>query len=289
MTKISLKSHQFYLEKQEKEIEEAFNTVFILNNLPKDNSEITFHQLGEVFYCLNIFKESFQDIGILLKDSERSNKQNKPEFKVKKHLEMRKNKETSFLKQLWISVNPDNSTCRVEIMKNYINLLFTPNIDTSTEIMKTFIQQIKSMYLEDIEEIINPITLKPIEDHNEIWSVEKITHEFVELKKNILAYKGLKHLKPQSNKLIEKAQKEMTFKPNISKYNFSNNNYVNDFETRIKNYQTQRNENIKKLREEAELSVRIFIIYSKCKSAVLNPLLIEANYLKLVRNQKMKV
>lgn len=269
---MSCKSQQFSLEKQEKEIEEAFDNVFHFNSLPKDTNEISFYHLGEVLYLLNIFKETFNDIGILINESNKNAKSLRSEIKHKKYLEMRKIKETKFLEQIWISVNPSNNiNCRVDIMKNYLGLLFSPNIGQTPGIMRTFQQQIKSMYLEEVEEVISPLTLQPIEDQDEIWSIERITNEFLELKKNILAYKGLKHLKPQSNKIIENAQKEMTFKPNISKYNFNNNNYTNDFETRIKNYQKQRNENIKKLKEEAESSVSIYFkFFSKYKNAASN-------------------
>ena len=83
---MSCKSQQFSLEKQEKEIEEAFDNVFHFNSLPKDTNEISFYHLGEVLYLLNIFKETFNDIGILINESNKNAKSLRSEIKHKKFL-----------------------------------------------------------------------------------------------------------------------------------------------------------------------------------------------------------
>lgn len=266
------------------------------DNIQTNPSEIGFFNLGEVLTYLNIFRETFEvnnDLPIQTQSQTRTknkygfdntnnainNKNNiKPikkipnykdiqlELKKTKKSEIRKRAEIQFLEQLWMILNPENNaTIRIDTLKEFLKILFSPisaSVKEVAEILTKFLQAIFFLNTKNINEekaLISPISQKQV-DQSELWSVETLVKEFLTLKENILAYKPIKHLKPQNIIYTVKNNKELTFKPRITTV-LKNSEYAQlDFESRLKKFQDAKKDNLNKKTKELEESVSLFYI-----------------------------
>lgn len=276
--KISTKSYQISINKIEKNIDQAFDLVLKQpdnNNQTHNSNEVSFFQIGEILTYLNIFRETFT-VNNLTNSSSNIKSKNRNtqipsyrdiqlELKKSKKSEMRKRTEIQFLEQLWMSLNPENNnTIRGDTVKEFLKILFSP-ISTSVkevaDILTKFIQAtffLNSKNLNEEKILISPLTQKPV-DERDLWKIETLVKEFLNLKDNILAYKPIKNLKPQSFENLNNQNKNFTFKPTITKLNTEYSQI--DFETRLKKFQESKKENISKKMKELEESVSFLYNY----------------------------
>ena len=265
--KLSNKSYQISINKIEKNIDNVFSLVDSENI-----GEVNFYQLGEVLYYLNIFRESFNTNGVsstsqILSNSNLDAKKHindhlksfysykdiQNNLKQNKKSEIRKKKEILFIEQLWITLNPESKfTIKVEMIKEFLKILCSPLSSSIKETSDILIQFLEAYFFLDehqSKKLISPVTEKSM-TKDEIWSIEKLVKEYLNLKENILAYTGIGNHKKKIN--TEEENKELTFKPKttINKKNIPINNI--DFETRVRKYEENKKEKIDKKQKELE-------------------------------------
>jgi len=265
--KISNKSYQIALNKVEKNIDSSFSIVIKEHN---SGNEINFFQLGEILTHLTIFRETFeinsqnqsQKSKMGSKNSIQNYKNINLELKKTKKSEARKRSEIQFLEQLWMLINPENTKAiRADTIKEFLKILFSPLSASPKEIsdiLVKFIQATNFLNTKNLNQekvLISPLSLKQV-DERELWTVENIVKEFLNLKENLLAYKGIKNIKPTSAVIADSKRKDFSFKPKI--LNTKNDSLLNTkFEDRLKKFQEAKKENItKKTKEYEESKIR---------------------------------
>lgn len=246
-TKISNNSHRIAINKIEKLIDDAVAR-------HEKNKKISFIDVGLILEDLRIFRQIFSDN---LKKSElelnKSNistnsKENKKyqsykdiklELKNVKEREKRKKMEVDFYEQIWLTLNPDNKDfVKSDIFAEILKILFSPvasSIKEISSILKQFL--LAAFFLNSnpdaVKEFISPITDKIIPEE-EIWPLDKLVKEFLNLKENLLAYQNIGNLSKNTQEELDKFKKEQTsFHPKILKnipYIQSNEN--NEYKSR---------------------------------------------------------
>ena len=105
-----------------------------------------------------------------------------------KEIEQRRKKEIDFYEQFWIIFNPDNNeTIKADLISEVFKILYSPISTSSREIISDLKQFYKIAFFqfenkEDDKKFISPITGQEITD-NDIWDLDKLVKEFLELKK----------------------------------------------------------------------------------------------------------
>jgi hypothetical protein len=277
--KISNNSYQISINKIEKTIDQSFS--FVDN---QKTNELNFYQLGEALHILNLFRESFNTSNYQINNQSNlissfslshnsADKKKAPklysnyrdiqqELKLSKKSEIRKQSEILFIEQLWMNLNPENqATIRIDTVKEFLKILFSPlssSIKEMADILQKFLQAcffLTSSNKDNNDKvIISPITDKSVHE-SELWSMEKLVREFLKLKENLLAYQGIKNLKPQTYNQFEAKNKDFTFKPKIVPYK-STNRIKMPFEERMKKFQENKKENVSKREKESQEEVR---------------------------------
>lgn len=247
-TKMSSNSHKIALQKIEKLIDDA-----VANRDRNNSKKLSFVDVGAILTDLRIFREIFPSSEELKnksgpandgKDKTSNNKnakkyQNykdiKSELKNVKNQEKRKRQEVDFYEQIWMILNPENrEAIKSDLFAEFIKILFSP-ISTSVKdiasILKEFIQAAFFLTANQDTFHISPLTEKELSEE-EIWPLEKLVREFLNMKENILAYQ---HIGNKSKKLeddIKKLNKEqLVFQPNPNKRDY--NSRSNFFEERL--------------------------------------------------------
>ena len=246
--KISTKSYQISLQKIEKSIDQAFEKII-------KTSEINFFQLGEILTILGVLRETF-DLQEKQKDPKKIQNVKEIEIELKKNRksDQRKKQEIQFLEQLWMILNPENAKMKANTTKEFLKILFSPinaNAKEVADILFKFLQA--SLFLNtsgQSDQIISPLSLKQI-DESELWSLEMLVKEFFQLKDNLLAYKGIGNIKPNSAIEIQNSHKKLTFKPQV---NTKNTKIDQDFDKRNEIFLKNKKENIDKKQREMENS-----------------------------------
>lgn len=238
-TKISNNSHRIAINKIEKLIDEAVEK-------QQKNKRITFIDVGLVLEDLRIFRQIFSDNKNNTQDLEK-NKQKYQSYKdIKLELnnvnekEKRKKIEVDFYEQVWLTLNPENKDfIKSDIFSEFLKILFSPVASSVKEISSILKQFLLAAFFlnsnpDSIKQYISPITEKVISEE-EIWPLDKLVKEFLNLKENILAYQNIKNLSKSTKEDIEKYNTEQaSFKPKIRKNpNYLNlNNENNNFKSR---------------------------------------------------------
>ena len=151
---------------------------------------------------------------------------------------------------------------KADIIKQIIKILLSPlnvSIREIADILEKFLeanQFLKSNNLEQEKVIINPLSLNRVND-NEIWNLETLVKEFLNLKDNLLAYKQIGNLKQQSYLNLENKNKQFTFKPEITNNYKTNSELVQmDFENRTKKFIEKKQLKNKQREKEIQENVR---------------------------------
>ena len=159
----------------------------------------------------------------------------------------KKLKEVEFLEQLWFIINPSKTQyINCKILSEFLKVLFSSNNnikDLENNIQKIFEKYDinKSNDNNEIKEEEESFT-SPLRDReyktDEIWPLDKFIKIFIDLKKNMKAYKNNNYQKGDVyNKIIQERDKELTFEPNFSskaffykhsKYNYNKENDIDN-------------------------------------------------------------
>lgn len=266
--KISNKSYQIAINKIEKDIDQAVSMVTDIKL-----NKINFIQLGEIFALLKIFRELFPiDNTNRTREKRFQNyREIKMELKSIKSQEKRKKKEVEFYEQLWMTLNPDNKAdIRADTTREFLKILFSPlssSIDEISLILSKFLQA--SFFLnsnnENSKMIISPITEKSISEED-LWPIDKLVREFLNLKENLLAYQRIHNYTNRAIENINKDRKDWTFKPSIPGINTKYSEI--DFEDRISKFIESKKDKLGKMSKEIEEQVKKdFITFRKLKNA----------------------
>jgi len=222
-TKISNNSHKIAINKIEKLIDEAVSK-------QQKNKLLSFIDVGVILEDLRIFRQIFADnrkaIAYSSTDDGKKKSQSYKDIKLElinvKEREKRKKMEVDFYEQIWLTLNPDNKECiKSDIFAEILKILFSPVASTVTEISNILKQFLLAVFFlnsnpESVKEFVSPITEKIIPEE-EIWPLQKLVKEFMNLKENILAYQNTKNLSKNTKEEMEKYKKEdMSFKPKIN-------------------------------------------------------------------------
>lgn len=232
-------------------------------------------QLGEIMHLLSFFRESFTATNIYLNSSSVSQLQEmkkknegknyqsyrevQQELKLSKNIKIRKQRELQFLEQLWMTLNPQNEALlRIDTAKEFLKILFSPlsaSIKEMADILSKFLQAcfFLSTKSNEVRQVISPITENSVNEE-ELWSLERLIKEFLNLKENMLAYQGIKNIKPNTVNEFEAHNKVFTFKPKILKTKTTEINKMS-FDSRLKKFEEQKKETINKKAKEIEDSV----------------------------------
>ena len=265
-TKINKKSYQIALEQDDKKIEKIINKY---SNKRKQGLSII--EIALIFQDLKIFRKLLQNINI----NKLAHINNINEFKniisiAIKEGENRKNEELNFLEQTWNLLNPEQkSTIRKDIVEGFLKIINASlaNISNITNILKQYLQA--ALFGEGILDLNNK---NKNDDRLKFKNYIKL---FYKLKENMIAYKNINNYNEgKYEKLINEANKNLTFEPNIPKdkdyrttiterkKNFNFNSLYNKFIQKEKNKQTNLNklkqnkmkEELKELKQKPTVS-----------------------------------
>lgn len=268
-TKISNNSHRIAIAKVEKIIDEA-----IQKN--QKNKKISFIDMGYVLEDLRIFRQIFenkQNSNEAEKNKYQSYKSIKLELKNVKEREKRKKTEVDFFEQMWLILNPENEeTIKSDIFSEILKILFSPvasSIKEISSILKQFLQA--AFFLNSNpdreKQFISPITEKIIPEED-IWPLEKLVKEFLNLKENILAYQKIGNISKNTKEDLDAKKVQNSFKPKILKNAPGVSDDNNEFKSRY-NFFYQRLPNLierdklrrqvlDEMKKESEDQVRFF-------------------------------
>ena len=112
-----------------------------------------------------------------------------------------------------MTLNPDNKDfIKSDILSEILKILFSPVASTVAEISSILKQFLLAAFFlnsnpESVKEFVSPITDKVIPEE-EIWPLDKLVKEFLNLKENILAYQNIGNLSKNTKEELEKFKKE---------------------------------------------------------------------------------
>jgi len=213
-TKISNNSHRIAINKIEKIIDLA------IAKFEKDK-KLTFIEVGKVMVELKIFREIFNNN----KEKEESQKKIKKynpyqsykdiklELNNVKEAQKRKKAEIDFYEQLWLTLNADNKDfIKSDIFSEFLKILFSPVASSVKEISSILRQFLLAAFFlnsnpEEKKNYVSPITEKKISEED-IWPLDKLVKEFLQLKENILAYQQIHNASKKLLEDLDKMKKE---------------------------------------------------------------------------------
>ena len=100
--------------------------------------------------------------------------------------------------------------------------------------------------------LVSPITDKSMNE-DDFWPIEKLVKEFINLKENILAYQKIKNFNNRALNNFDSNDKNMTFKPKITKYSRFSQNYFT-FEERAAKFLEAKKEKLERIQKETQES-----------------------------------
>lgn len=260
-TKISNNSHRIAINKVEKLIESA------IGKYEKEKKKLTFIEVGEILTELKLFREIFSNEE---KDCNKHNKKIhtykdiKSELSGVKDREKRKKAEVDYYEQLWLCLNPDNKEyIKSEILCEFLKILFSPVASSVKEITSVLEQFLKAAFFlnlnqEEEKNYISPITEKILSE-DDIWPLEKLVHEFLSLKENILAYQNIHNPSKKLLEDIEQYKKQkLNFQPNAGHKRFlSRSNFFEERIPVLMNLEKQRHQVNEEAKKEMEQNVKL--------------------------------
>ena len=225
-TKLNNKSHSLALSRNEKRIDDVTQRI-------SKNGMLDFFSIGKVLYDLQIFREllkrrdvdgdeEIQNINELKYEISRARNRKKEERKLF---------ESEFLDQLWIKLNPKQfPIIKTERFADFLKILSSPVDSTVKEIStisSKFLQAALfldtnqySPYQQSSSHKDNGVVFQLSDNcksKQDIWSMSTLVSNFQKLNKNIIAYKKKGTVSRGIQERIEEEQRELTFKPKISK------------------------------------------------------------------------
>ena len=249
-TKITNASYKVAIEHDEKIIEKIINRYSIFNK--KNNTKyINIIGIALSLRDMKIFRELFKKE----KYNINNNKNIYPLLSLKKIIlstdkkEIRKIKEINFLQQTWLLLNKEENKEYInkDIFLGLLKIIFSPEgtIKEIEELLNKYLEAVliginifnsnkknnndfifnknkKDASIKDV--LISPIENKNISYEN-LWSLSKYLKNFLELKKNLIAYKPTDNLNNlEKEKLYDIISKHKKINSNIINTNYTINN-----------------------------------------------------------------
>ena len=230
--KINDNSYNMVNNRLNKRIDNAINKF-------QNNLKLNIVNMTQCLYELNIInelikpKDNVQDINI-------NNQIDLAELQAMvesvKDNDIKKSEEVELIEQLWYLLNPkleQNFNC--EILSIFLKLFFCDNY-TQKELevyIKSLLDNYKINNTEKTEEYKSPLRNKTY-DKTGIWSLHQFIKVFLNLKKNLKAYRENDYTKGDLYyNIIKEKDKELTFEPDFEKtskyfYKYSNFQYNKD-------------------------------------------------------------
>jgi hypothetical protein len=221
------------------------------------NGKMTILGVAKCLFELNIINE-------IIKIKDNSNEDfdfSKLQLTIKciNDKDIKKLEEVELLEQLWFKINPSLSQyVNSEILSELLKLLLSSNINIrklSNDISLLF-NKYKIAYIDDKDEkfcYASPLRKKKY-NKNEIWEIEKFIKIFINLKKNLKAYRENDYQKGEIyNNIKKERDKDLTFKPELtsndyfykySKYDYDRDNSIDS------SLKSNNNNTSKKIRQD---------------------------------------
>ena len=179
--------------------------------------------------------------------------------------DLKKLKEIEFLEQLWFIINPNQTQyINSKILSELLKILFSSNNNIKN--LANNIEKIFNKYKisinknnednenvnDDEDELYTSSLREKKYNKNELWSLPKFIKTFLDIKKDLKAYKDNDYQKGDVyNNIIKERDKDLTFQPEFrsntffykhSKYNYNNDNSIIDSKntSNISNYSSKR-------------------------------------------------
>ena len=149
--------------------------------------------------------------------------------------DIKKTEEVELIEQLWYLLNPKlEQSFNCEILSIFLKLFFCGNY-TKKELEECIISLLDNYKINNIEkneEYNSPLRVKKY-NKNEIWPLSTFISVFLDLKKNLIAYRENDYTKGDVyNNIIKEKEKNLTFEPNFISnkyfYKYSNFQYNKD-------------------------------------------------------------
>jgi hypothetical protein len=247
--KINNNSYSLAIERINKKIDNAIKMLSY-------NGKITILGVAKFLFELNIINEI-----IKIKDNDN---EDFDFFKLQliiKNIndkDIKKLEEVELLEQLWFKINPSLSQyANSEILSELLKLLLSSNINIrklSNDISLLF-NKYKIAYIDDKDEkfcYASPLRKKKY-NKNEIWEIEKFIKIFINLKKNLKAYRENDYQKGEIyNNIKKERDKDLTFKPELTSndYFYKYSKYDYDRDNSIDSSFKSNNNTSKKIRQD---------------------------------------
>ena len=152
--------------------------------------------------------------------------------------DVKKLEEVELLEQLWFKINPSLAQCvNSEILSELLKILFSSNnnIRKLSNDISILLKKYNLSYNDDKDEkncYMSPLRKKNY-NKNEIWEIGKFIKIFINLKKNLKAYRENDYQKGEIyNNIKKERDKDLTFKPELTSndyfYKYSKYDYDRD-------------------------------------------------------------
>ena len=196
------------------------------------NYKLNIVNMTQVLYELNIINELIKPKDII-KDINVNNELDLGELQAMaesvKDKDMKKSEEVELIEQLWYLLNPKlDESFNCEILSIFLKLFFCANytqkelevcITSLLENYKINNAEKKEEEEEEKEKYKSPLR-DIIYDKNQIWPLTKFIKVFLNLKRNMKAYRENDYTKGDVyNNIIKEKDKELTFEPDFEKTN----------------------------------------------------------------------
>ena len=256
--KINEKSKNMVIERINKKIDNVIKKFSITGKLSIVGITQCLYELNIITELIKI-KDNIEDIN---DDLDLVELQSIIESINKK--DIKKTKEVELLEQLWIIINPSQTQyINSRLLNDFLKILFSSNNnikDLTNNIEKIFNKYniINNRYSEEDDEN-NELYKSPLRNkkynRNELWSLQQFIKIFLNLKKDIKAYKDNDYQKGDIYKdIIKERDKDLTFQPDLSnnsffykhsKYNYNQDNSNNDSQNTsiLSNFSSKRQKN----------------------------------------------
>ena len=172
--------------------------------------------------------------------------------------DVKKLEEVELLEQLWFKINPSLAQCvNSEILSELLKILFSSNnnIRKLSNDISILLKKYNLSYNDDKDEkncYMSPLRKKNY-NKNEIWEIEKFIKIFINLKKNLKAYRENDYQKGEIyNNIKKERDKDLTFKPELTSndYFYKYSNYDYDRDNSIDSSYKTNNNTSKKIRQD---------------------------------------
>ena len=247
--KINNNSYSMVIERINKKIDNAIKKF-------SSNGKISILGVAKCLFELNIINEIIKIKDNINDDFDFSKLQSV--IKNINEKDMKKLEEVELLEQLWFKINPSlTQFVYSEILSELLKILFSEdnNIRKLSNDISILFKKYNISYNDDKDKkncYSSPLRKKNY-NKNEIWEIEKFIKIFINLKKNLKAYRENDYQKGEIyNNIKKERDKDLTFKPELTSndYFYKYSNYDYDRDNSIDSSYKSNNNTSKKIRQD---------------------------------------